>query len=628
MTLLPLLSNTMKRHFKEALLGAAAYGGGCLLVAGLVHSGISEYIDLYLYDAATALRPPKSASSERITIIGITESDLNYYRWPIDDSIICQAIRNSFEAGALTVGLDLYRDQGIGNQQQCLSELFKKHKNLIGIFNAAESIPPPPGAEDTQKAFNDLVVDSDGVVRRDLVHVAGQPADVVALPLRLLASSSLGNELLEQISDSDQAEQIGPWLDKHSGGYRNLDASGYQRLLPFFQAGSFKTLSLREAVETRLIDNNWLKNKIVLIGSVAPSLKDVFEIPQTRFRAQKSQLRMPGVEIHATRTAALLNDLKGQKWKLATTASYTDWVVNLIAIAGGIYLGESYRKIRLSVAATLVITTLLAASSLYLLVAQGLWLGVTTPLLTLPFMAGIGWLRRGAKSQFQRQQIQRLLGQATSPAVAQKLWEQRDYLLRDGQFQGQQQFATVLFADIVGFTPVSEQLAPAELLQWLNRGMTLLVKEVTRHNGIVNKFTGDGILAVFGAPISQGPPLDATNAIDAGLAIQAAINTLNQELTCDQLPNMRLRIGVHSGLVITGSTGTSERLEYAVMGDTVNCASRLESLNKMQQNNFCRILVSGSTRKLCTRQHLRWIDHGATSVKGRGKDIQVYELKS
>jgi len=618
----------MKRYFKEAVLGAAAYGGGCLLIAGLVHSGISEYIDLYLYDAATALRTPRSAKSERVTIIGINESDLSYFRWPIDDSIICQAIRNSFQAGALTVGLDLYRDQGIGNQHKCLSELFKKYKNLIGIFNAAESIPPPPGAKDTQKAFNDVIVDSDGVVRRDLVHVAGQPPDVVALPLRLVTSSGLGKELLEQISDSSRAEKIGPWLHQDSGGYRNLDAAGYQRLLPFFQAGSFKTLSLRQAVEIGSNGNDLIKNQIVLIGSLAPSLKDEFEIPQTRFRAQERQLRMPGVEIHATRTAALLNDLKGQEWKLATTASYTDWVISLIAIAGGIYLGESFRKIRHSVTATLVITTMLATSLLYLLVAQGLWLGITAPLVALPLIAGIGWLRRGAVSQFQRQQIQRLLGQATSPAVAQKLWEQRDYLLRDGQFQGQQQFATVLFADVVGFTTVSEQLAPTELLQWLNRGMTLLVKEVTRHNGIVNKFTGDGILAVFGAPISQSPPMDATNAIDAGQAIQEAISTLNQELTSDQLPKMKLRIGIHSGLVITGSTGTSERLEYAVMGDTVNCASRLESLNKIQQNSFCRILVSGSTRKLCTRQYLRWTDHGATSVKGRDQEIQVYELKS
>ena len=175
---------------------------------------------------------------------------------------------------------------------------------------------------------------------------------------------------------------------------------------------------------------------------------------------------------------------------------------------------------------------------------------------------------------------------------------------------------------------MSERLTTGELLDWLNRGMALFVPAITRRGGMVNKFTGDGLLAVFGAPLSSGEQSDAKAAVDAALAIQRAVVSLNEELEKEGLPAMGLRVGVHSGLVLAGSMGSSERLEYAVIGDAVNCASRLESLTKERQTNLCRVLVSSSTVDLLPKGlPLEWLDWGEMNVKGRSEPLRIWELR-
>ena len=363
----------------------------------------------------------------------------------------------------------------------------------------------------------------------------------------------------------------------------------------------------------------------MLIGSTAPSLRDLFEIPQSRFIRRERQFRMPGVEVHALRVAALLDGLD-EPWGLKTLPPWSDRGLELLAILIGISLGESFRKLRQSITVTTVLTATLASSGIALLWTQGLWIGLTLPVISLPVMAGVGWLRRGALHQRQKQQIEKLLGQTPSPAVASQLWEQRDALLRDGQFEGKQVEATVLFTDTQDFTSISEQLSPADLLTWLNRGMGLLVQEITNHGGIINKFTGDGLLAVFGAPISQGKAMDARNAIDAALNIADRLEQLNRELGVEQAPPMRVRIGIHTGPGIAGSMGSSTRLEYTVMGDTVNCASRLEHLARVPSDRFCRTLLSQQTLLQCPHDDMKGSSVGRLQVKGRQQGVDGLEL--
>ena len=132
---------------------------------------------------------------------------------------------------------------------------------------------------------------------------------------------------------------------------------------------------------------------------------------------------------------------------------------------------------------------------------------------------------------------------------------------------------------------------------------------------------------MFGAPISQGRGVDARQAINAALAITARLEQLNRELTAEHAPAMRVRIGIHSGPVIAGSMGSSTRLEYTVMGDTVNCASRLESLARVPNHQVCRTLFSLQTLQECLQDDLIWSSVGRIQVKGRQQSVDVLELK-
>jgi len=140
-----------------------------------------------------------SAGPLPIAIIGISEADIRRYGWPIDDSLVCQAIDRLNTGGARAIGLDLYRDKGVGPNQACLRQRVATNPTLVSIFNLADGIGPIPGTPVAQRGYNDMILDVDGVVRRDLVHVGGQDAATVALPMRLLEVSTVNSALRRQI---------------------------------------------------------------------------------------------------------------------------------------------------------------------------------------------------------------------------------------------------------------------------------------------------------------------------------------------------------------------------------------------------------------------------------------------
>jgi adenylate cyclase len=603
---------------------SAPYAVAGLMLLGLQRLPLTETLDLLWYDLITTLRPAPAGREHPIALVGIDEGDIDAFGWPIDDAIICQAIDRITAAGATAVGLDIYRDRGVGPNQECLRQRFRDDPRLISINNVAEGIGPVPGTPPQRQGFNDLVVDPDGVVRRDLVHVSGQDAATVSFPLRVL---EVGKGALWMRQQLEKGTAPGPWLEPSSGGYQRLDAAGCQQMLVFDQPGSFPLWNLRQVLAQKPLPERAFRGRMVLIGSTAPSLRDLFPVPKTRFATDSSLMLIPGVEVHAQRLAALLDRYNGDHTRrIRTLPGWSDAVLELLAAALGLGLGEAFRQLRRSVLAVGLMAVLLVGGSVVLLLAN-VWIGLAMPLAALVMMAGAAWLRRGAASQEQQQQIERLLGQTTSPAVARALWNQREQLLSDGRFEGRQLNVTVLMSDTCNFTTVSERLDPRSLLAWLNQGMSRFVPAITTRGGMVNKFTGDGLLAVFGAPLSDGPEADALSAVEAALAIQSVVEELNEGLAERGEPAMHLRIGVHSGEVLAGSIGSSERLEYAVIGDAVNCASRLESVEKERQRNRCRVLVSAETRSLLPDDlALRWEGWGLVPLKGRQEPLEVWEL--
>jgi adenylate cyclase len=614
----------------------------------LQQSRLLQTANLLLYDFTLRLRPAPDGATTPVRVIGIDEQDLHALGWPLDDDKLIEAIQRLDQAGAAAIGLDLYRDLGEGDTHAALRHLFKSNPRLVSVFSHVDGIKAIRGTPANRQAYNDLVIDPDEVVRRDLLYVRGMAEAMVPLPLRMLEVGHGGKSLREAL------ERDPAWahpLQANSGGYHGLDHGGVQRMLAFHRLGSFPTWSLRALLAGEVPERS-LRGSLVLIGNKAPSLRDGFRVPFTGPEPGRS-LRMPGVELHAHRLAALIALQLGmeavppsQNTKLLThrlpaliarqqkrplgMRAAPPWLNSgllLAAVLAGVALGEGIDRLRRSQITVLAVATAMVLATAQIL-ANGWWFDAASPLAALGALAAAAWTRRAQEQQFQRQQLEGLLQQTTSTSVAGELWRQRELLLQGGRFPGRRLELTVLFTDIEHFTRVAEQFDPEALLAWLNRGMAAMVGPVQGQGGLVNKFTGDGLLAVFGAPLDRGTEREALAAVQAAAGIRQALAALNAVLKAEGQPEMRVRVGVHTGPVLAGSVGTPERWEFGVVGDTVNCAARIEGLQR--HGGFspaCRVLLSGTTLDL-VRPTIQgpWNLWGTLPLSGRSTAVEVWEL--
>lgn len=603
-----------------------AYGIGAGVLWIFSISPLPELINLHIYDfvlSTEGMRPGESVKKTKPLVIGISEQDIAQYGWPINDSLLCDAIEMMAKNGVSAIGLDLYRERGVPDGNECLKNQIKRIDKLVSIRNMAEDIPAIEGTKSGQQAFNDLVVDADRVVRRDLVHVAEQEEAVRSLPLRLLEIARNDRFIDRKVENLPKET----WLSDNSGGYTDLSADGYQTMLPFLERDKPDVISLADILQRR-IEPQRISGRIALIGATAESTKDLFEVPHSRFSKGHKFLHISGVEIHALRVSNLSRLLTEKKAHIQAVEAKTKMLISLFLFVAALAFSERPKRLWLAIAA---VAGLSATTALVLITAQmslKTWVGVGIPVAAVICGGTSGIMRRGIISQKHHREIQRLLGQTTSTAVAEQLWERRDELMEDGKFKGQEQDATILFSDTCNFTTISEGLSPSDLVIWLNRGVSIAVDAITENGGMINKFTGDGMLAVFGVPISAGAEADAQAAVFAAARIQSELKTLNEQLRTEKRPEMRMRIGLHSGRVLTGSVGNTNRLEYAVMGDAVNCASRLESHDKSRQDNEVRVLVSQKTRELVDGSSAgwRWKEWGEAPLKGRNEPLLISEL--
>jgi adenylate cyclase len=211
----------------------------------------------------------------------------------------------------------------------------------------------------------------------------------------------------------------------------------------------------------------------------------------------------------------------------------------------------------------------------------------------------------------ERNRVLDMFGRHVSPAVAEKLLAQKRDL-------SELRYVCVMFLDVRGFTAFSEQRPPEEVVQYLNQLFAFMIEIVNAHHGFINKFLGDGFMAVFGAPLSDGN--DARNAAAASLEILAAARKL---VDAGALPPTRLGIGLHAGEAITGNVGSERRKEYTIIGDVVNVASRIEMLNKQFGSE---LLVSGEVYSALDLNASEATARGPIAVKGRSARVEVYQL--
>ncbi len=194
----------------------------------------------------------------------------------------------------------------------------------------------------------------------------------------------------------------------------------------------------------------------------------------------------------------------------------------------------------------------------------------------------------------------------------------------DALSRGQRQQASILFVDIRGFTQLSENASPEDISRLLSEFRTIISSEVEARSGIVDKFIGDAVMAVFGVP--EPDQSDASNALNCALRIIAALQDWNDERAADGLPPVMVSMGVHYGEVFSGAIGTSERLEFTVLGDTVNVAARLQELAKKTGSGLIvsKALLNAAGETSAAAH--RWKEEQDTLLRGRGGDVPHFSL--
>jgi len=218
----------------------------------------------------------------------------------------------------------------------------------------------------------------------------------------------------------------------------------------------------------------------------------------------------------------------------------------------------------------------------------------------------------------ERDRVRDLLGKVVSPEIATQL------LRSDLQLGGEEREVTILFCDLRDFTALSEKLPPTEVLALLNRYLDRMSTIIEQHGGVIDKYIGDAIMALFGAPVAA--PGAPERAIDAARDMARALDTLNREFVAEGRPVLAFGIGINTARVVAGNMGSKTRLNYTVIGDGVNLASRLEGLTKDPAYATPIIVSDATLRAMATRPPAREL--GEVKVKGKAEAVRIFALSA
>ncbi|MGH8760677.1 MAG: adenylate/guanylate cyclase domain-containing protein, partial [Burkholderiales bacterium] len=237
-----------------------------------------------------------------------------------------------------------------------------------------------------------------------------------------------------------------------------------------------------------------------------------------------------------------------------------------------------------------------------------------------------------AQEKEQRATLMQLFSKHVSPQVAESLWQQRGQFLDGGRPRSQKLTITAMFTDLQGFSTISEKQSPEVLMSWLNTYLEMMTTTVMEYGGVVDDFFGDGIKINFGVPIpreiEEEIRQDAINAVNCALAMEQRMKELNANAAGQGQQPLKMRIGINTGPVVAGSLGSTDRMKYTTLGDTVNTAARLESFSKELDlshlaDSPCRVLISESTLR-CLGDQFRTERVGELALKGKAQTIATY----
>jgi adenylate cyclase len=582
---------------------------------------------------------PREMGDPRIVIVGINDQDLtNLGHWSMNDRELTTLLERVKQQKPRAIGLDLYRDLPVEPGNAELKQLFQSTPNLIGIQKKGGGkdipIPPPPVlAKLGQVSSNDILQDSDNRIRRGFLYWTNpdtnEALESLGLRLALVYLEAEGIKPKPAPINPDYL-QLGkatfPIFESNNGGYVGADAAGYQTMINFRgPRETMRTVSLTDVMGGK-IPSDLMRDRIVLIGPTAGSLKDFFPVPYTS--SDNVSGEMAGVEIQANVASQIISSALDGRPGIQFWSDPLEWGWIFLWSCAGVSLAWLVRSPRWAMVGMVVAVGSLITIC-YFAFLKGWWIPVVPPVVTLVSSAMILTGYAAYQEREDRQMVMNLFGRHVTPEIAEAIWRDRDQLLQQGRLPGRKMTATVLFTDLKNFSGITERTEPETLMSWLNEYMEAMSKLVLSHGGVVDKFIGDSVMAVFGVPIPRTTETevieDANRAVKCALEMANTLNNLNQKWQNQNLPTTSMRVGISTGIVIIGSLGGEQRLDYTTIGDSVNVAARLESYNKEMEGGVCRILISESTYQFVNgRFTTQFID--SVQLRGREQPINIYQV--
>ena len=655
---------------------ALAIGVGASLFAWIIGTtGLAARLENATFDVRLAREAKRPASDSPIVIVLIDESSVRelarlFGAWPWPRRVHAAAVNFFGRAGARMVGYDILfkeRDRQAsvtiggttmtgGESDGALLDAVRGAGNVIllgeATFEGVAGDPirdtldvpvvpgpiykpgdgferrphfSPPFSELAVAArgigHNYLVKDDDGAARRLRPFIETPGGAVASLGLAtVLAAEDVGPEVVRLEGDALRlGEHLMPLVDQAVKGPDSSQEPSRQVILNFrrpvrtpdgvqqtFPAYSFYNVLLSEDQISRgekpEIAPELFKDKIVFVGTSAAGMSDLHSMPLEGAGA-------PGVLLHATLADNILSDRFMRRAPATTDAMVT------IAVALTVGLLTTMLPVVWATGLTVAILTGLAAW-LTREVGGGLWIGAVRPAAAaaLALFGGVAWqyFVEGAE----KRRIRSMFGRYVSRDVIEQLMADP----ARARLGGERRDMSVLFSDIRGFTAASEQGTAEDVVAQLNEYFGAMVEVLFRHQGTLDKFVGDMVMGLFGAPLDD--PRHADHAVAAALEMSSTLDRLNVRWRVEGRPALDIGIGINSGEMIAGNIGSDTIMSYTVIGDAVNLGSRLESLNKEYRS---RILISEATRsRLTTSVQTRLI--GEVTVKGRQQPVVVYEV--
>ena len=516
-------------------------------------------ISSFLTDQLFAPEPP----SPNIVIAGIDDNTLKTHgKWSEwSRSLHAKAIHNLSAAGALVIGYDvLFADNS--SDDPAFAQEIEKAGNVVLAAVGVDPYPPTqavieykqflvPAAQLEQASHGighgNVTPDSDGAVRRlPLIAEDSNGRILPALSVAMLYSAFAQAPPEEYQLDSGKLRLVD----------RDIPVDKHQRIRINYTnpENSYSRLSYGDVISGNF-DPSTVKNKIVIVGMTATGEIDTWGTPV-------SAGKQPGVWIHTN----VMDGILRQRFLVDT-----DWPVTLLIML--VFLAVSafaLPRLKLKWGAVLIVALIAGYLVItFVMFDWGYILNLLYPSMLLPlaYVATIVCFVVSERSH--KQLIKDLFGRYISPQVASKICELDD--TGELHLGGERLEATVLFADIRGFTRMSEQMTPEEVVSMLNTYLSVMIERVMKNNGIVNKFAGDNIMGVWNAP--EAEQKHALLAVKAAMEAQQAIVKMQQE--DPSLPRVQFGIGINTGNAVAGSLGSMGRAEYTVIGDAVNLASRI-----------------------------------------------------